>query len=178
MRLRASIIFATLETNSVNPSPEMTAYKPRMNEKGAMSRAALWGVTKAPMPFAVTVRRQFGILPRLRHVQAATPENRVPPFAIPCGDDPIGTLPMGLIIEFTQIGKILTFPIPSRIRLVQTDGRVFPEEVPPSYRGDSVGRWEGDVFVVATKTFNDDTWIWTEGRRIPISCGRRSSRPG
>lgn len=54
-------------------------------------------------------------------------------------------------------------------RLVPTDGRPHREEVPPSYRGDSVGRWEGDVFVVETKNFNDDTWIWAEGRASPHS---------
>jgi hypothetical protein len=54
-------------------------------------------------------------------------------------------------------------------RLVPTDGRPHREEVPPSYRGDAVGRWDGDVFVVETKNFNDDTWIWAEGRASPHS---------
>jgi len=54
-------------------------------------------------------------------------------------------------------------------RLIPTDGRAFRAEVPPSYRGDSVGRWDGDVFVVETKNFTDDTWIWAEGRASPHS---------
>jgi hypothetical protein len=54
-------------------------------------------------------------------------------------------------------------------RLVPTDGRPHREEVPPSYRGDAVGRWDGDVFVVETRNFNDDTWIWAEGRASPHS---------
>jgi hypothetical protein len=54
-------------------------------------------------------------------------------------------------------------------RLVPTDGRPHREEVPPSYRGDAVGRWDGDVFVVETRNFNDDTWIWAEGRSSPHS---------
>jgi hypothetical protein len=54
-------------------------------------------------------------------------------------------------------------------RLVPTDGRPHREEVPPSYRGDAVGRWDGDVFVVEIKNFNDDTWIWAEGRSSPHS---------
>ena len=54
-------------------------------------------------------------------------------------------------------------------RLIPTDGRPHREEVPPSYRGDSVGRWEGDVFVVDTRNFTDDTWIWAEGRASPHS---------
>ena len=54
-------------------------------------------------------------------------------------------------------------------RIVPTDGRKHREEVPPSYRGDSVGHWEGDVFVVDTRNFTDDTWIWAEGRSSPHS---------
>ena len=54
-------------------------------------------------------------------------------------------------------------------RLVPTDGRKHREEVPPSYRGDSVGHWEGDVFVMETKNFTDDTWMWAEGRVSPHS---------
>lgn len=46
---------------------------------------------------------------------------------------------------------------------VPTDGRAH-RVVPPSYRGDAVGHWEDDTFVVETKNFTDDTWIWAEGR--------------
>ena len=54
-------------------------------------------------------------------------------------------------------------------RIVPTDGRPHREEVPPSFRGDSVGHWEGDVFVVDTKNFTDDTWMSAEGRVSPHS---------
>jgi hypothetical protein len=54
-------------------------------------------------------------------------------------------------------------------RVVPTDGRPHRAEVPPSYRGDSVGRWDGDVFVMETKNFTDDTWMWAEGRVSPHS---------
>jgi hypothetical protein len=49
-------------------------------------------------------------------------------------------------------------------RLVPTDGRAHRDEMPPAYRGDSVGRWDGDTFVVDTKNFTDNTWISAEGR--------------
>jgi len=49
-------------------------------------------------------------------------------------------------------------------QLIPTDGREHRPYVPPSYRGDSVGHWEGDTFVVETKNFTDDTWIYAEGR--------------
>ena len=49
-------------------------------------------------------------------------------------------------------------------RLVPTDGRPHRDDVPPAYRGDSVGHWEGDTFVVDTRNFTDNTWISAEGR--------------
>lgn len=48
-------------------------------------------------------------------------------------------------------------------QLIPTDGRE-PRAVPPSFRGDAVGHWEGDTFVVETQNFTDDTWIFAEGR--------------
>lgn len=49
-------------------------------------------------------------------------------------------------------------------QIVPTDGRAHRDFVPPSYRGDAIGRWEGDAFVVEVTNFTDDTWIWAEGR--------------
>jgi hypothetical protein len=49
-------------------------------------------------------------------------------------------------------------------QLVPTDGRKHREDIPPAYRGDSVGHWEGDVFVVDTTNFTDNTWMSAEGR--------------
>lgn len=49
-------------------------------------------------------------------------------------------------------------------QLVPTDGRPHRDFLPPSYRGDAVGHWEGDTFVVEVENFTDDTWIWAEGR--------------
>ena len=48
-------------------------------------------------------------------------------------------------------------------QLVPTDGRPHRDYLPPSYRGDAVGHWDGDVFVVEVENFTDQTWIWAEG---------------
>jgi len=48
-------------------------------------------------------------------------------------------------------------------QVIPTDGREH-RPVPPSYRGDAVGHWEGDTFVVETKNFTSDSWIHAEGR--------------
>lgn len=49
-------------------------------------------------------------------------------------------------------------------QLVPTDGRKHREDQPPTYRGDAVGRWDGDTFVVDVTNFTDDTWMSAEGR--------------
>ena len=49
-------------------------------------------------------------------------------------------------------------------QLVPTDGRKHREDQPPTMRGDAVGHWEGDTFVVDVNNFTDDTWMWAEGR--------------
>lgn len=49
-------------------------------------------------------------------------------------------------------------------QLIPTDGRPHRDYLPPSYRGDAVGHWEGDTFVVEVENFTGDTWIWAEGR--------------
>jgi hypothetical protein len=54
-------------------------------------------------------------------------------------------------------------------RAIPTDGRAHGDEIPPSYRGDSVGHWDGDTFVVDTTNFTDNTWMSAEGRVSPHS---------
>jgi hypothetical protein len=49
-------------------------------------------------------------------------------------------------------------------QIIPTDGRQHRDFVPPSYRGDAVGHWEGDTFVVEVENFSDDTWMHAEGR--------------
>jgi hypothetical protein len=49
-------------------------------------------------------------------------------------------------------------------QLVPTDGRPHRDDAPPSYRGDAVGHWDGDTFVVDVTNFTDDTWMSAEGR--------------
>jgi hypothetical protein len=43
-------------------------------------------------------------------------------------------------------------------RQIFTDGRALPVDPNPTWFGYSVGRWEGDAFVVETTGFNDKGW--------------------
>jgi hypothetical protein len=45
--------------------------------------------------------------------------------------------------------------------MVPTDGRKLPADLEPSWRGTSVGHWEGDTLVITTAGFNGRTWLDT-----------------
>ena len=93
-----------------------------------------------------------------------------------CIPTAFGTLNVGLY-DVGAVGQIIATPkmvvmlteTYHGFRLVPTDGRPHRDDVPPSYRGDSVGRWEGDTFVVDTRNFTDNTWMSAEGRVSPHS---------
>ncbi len=44
-------------------------------------------------------------------------------------------------------------------RQIFTDGRKLPNDPSPSWMGYSVGRWDGDTFVVDTTGYNERTWL-------------------
>jgi hypothetical protein len=44
-------------------------------------------------------------------------------------------------------------------RQIFTDGRPFPADMQPAWYGYSVGRWEGEEFVIETAGFNTQGWL-------------------
>jgi hypothetical protein len=88
-----------------------------------------------------------------------------------CTPTAFGTLGVSLF-DVGAVGQIVQTP-KFMIMLTETyhgfqiipfDGRPHRDNVPPSNRGDAVGRWEGDIFVVDKTNFVDDNWISAEGR--------------
>jgi hypothetical protein len=93
-------------------------------------------------------------------------------------DDPYGyCLPPGTprinfgggpfrIVQTPQVTALLYETLASMtFRQVFTDGRTLPETTAPSWLGYSVGRWEGDTFVVETAGFRDGGWLDTRKAR-------------
>ena len=54
---------------------------------------------------------------------------------------------------------IILYEIHHAFRIIPTDGRPHPDDLEPSYLGDSVARWECDTLVVDVTGFNDKTWL-------------------
>jgi hypothetical protein len=49
-------------------------------------------------------------------------------------------------------------------RQIFADGRELPKDPNPTWFGYSVGRWQGDAFVVETSGFNDEGWLDNFGK--------------
>ena len=61
------------------------------------------------------------------------------------------------IVQAPKVTLIL-YEVDNLRRQIFTDGRDFPKEFGfPAYLGYSIGRWEGDTFVVESRGFNDRT---------------------
>jgi len=101
--------------------------------------------------------------------RAATMSDKDDPTLL-CKPTAFGTLSVRLF-DVGALGQIISTPDMMVFlqetfhgyQLIPTDGRPHRDYLPPSYRGDAVGHWEGDTFVVETRNFTDDTWIFAEG---------------
>jgi hypothetical protein len=67
--------------------------------------------------------------------------------------------PFPFQIVQTPTEVIFLYEYDHTVRHVFTDGRKHPEDVTLTYMGDSIGRWDGDTFVVDTVGFNEKTWL-------------------
>ncbi len=54
--------------------------------------------------------------------------------------------------------SIFLYEFDHEVRQVWTDGRPLPEDAQDTYMGYSIGKWDGDTFIVETAGFNDKTW--------------------
>ena len=70
---------------------------------------------------------------------------------------------VGQIIQTPKFVVMLTETYHG-FQIIPTDERKHRDDVPPSYRGDAVGHWEGDTLVVDKTNFSDTNWISAEGR--------------
>jgi|RhiMethySRZTD1v2_1073278.scaffolds.fasta_scaffold01398_27 hypothetical protein len=52
---------------------------------------------------------------------------------------------------------------PNSYRIIYLDGRSFPENIPPTNYGYSIGHWEKDTLVVETRGLNEKFWLDTRG---------------
>lgn len=66
---------------------------------------------------------------------------------------------------------VILYESQTMFRQIFMDGRSLPQDPQPSWMGYSVGRWEGDVLIVESSGFNDQTWL--DGSGHPHSDAMR-----
>src|SRR4029453_2969564 len=68
------------------------------------------------------------------------------------------------VVQTPALALLLYESPNSPYRTVYTDGRELPKDPNPTWFGYSIGRWDGDTFVVETSGFNDKGWLDNSGR--------------
>jgi len=97
---------------------------------------------------------------RQANFMADRPSGRCLPHSIP--DQMLIRVPLK-IVQNPGLTLILYEEF-ARFRQIFTDGRGHPPIANPAWLGYSIGRWEGDWFVVDTRGFNDKSWLDDSGR--------------
>ena len=143
-------------------TPNLTAPAPRTPD-GKPDLSAIWhtdagqrlvgeGVEVPMQPWAAAVYKE-----RLDSLARDKPQVRCLPHGVPDGML-IGSIPFKLIQ--TPGVLVVLFEECTHYRQIFTDGRTLPIEPSPTWFGYSIGKWEGDTFVVDTAGFNNDgSWL-------------------
>jgi hypothetical protein len=76
----------------------------------------------------------------------------------------LDALPYPFKIVETPGAVVILFEGFTIYRQIFTDGRALPKDPQPAWLGYSVGKWDGDTFVVDTIGINGSTWLDNAGR--------------
>ena len=133
---------------SVQPAKRTTDSSPAFMN---LENALVPGSTISMRPSAEAIYRE-----RRRVESAGRPSERCLPHSIP---DAMLIPSVPLKIVQTPGLTLILYEEFARFRQVFTDGRPFPADLNPAWMGSSVGKWEGDAFVVETRGFNDLSWL-------------------
>jgi len=114
-------------------------------------------------------------LERVRNSRKDSPLARCLPVSVPFHN----FFNLTRIVQTPALMMIMYESPNSPHRTVFTDGRDLPKDPSPTWLGYSIGRWEGETFVVTTAGFNDLGWLdsaghpQTESLRITERMRRR-----
>ena len=99
---------------------------------------------------------------------------------LPSGIPEKNNIPDGLKVVHTPDLMLFLYESRTIYRQIFTDGRPLPPaDAQPTWQGYSIGRWEGDTFVVTTTHQNGKTWLDMRGlpATAAITVTERFTRP-
>lgn len=160
--------------------PDLSAPAPKVD--GHPDLSGLWQIDPAPYPRTpndspnnnsilryMPPNTEIGMLPwaaelyqkrAFTDIGAGRPSEICLPHSIP-GQYFIRERPIRLVQ--TRLFTAMLFEQLSQYRNIYTDGRSHPEDMQPVWLGYSVGKWDGDTFVVETKGITERTWLDDSG---------------
>ena len=147
--------------NLSSPTPRTADGKPDLTglwhaENMRYNANLLPAGTQAPMlPWAADVYKH-----RVDTQGYDRPMTRCMPHGVP---DAMTVAPLPFKVLQTPNVTVVLFEEFNKYRQIHTDGRPLPVDPDPAWYGYSVGRWEGDTFVVETAGFKEGTWLDDSG---------------
>jgi hypothetical protein len=163
---------APASTKKYPPMPRAEDGKPDMTGvwQGGSNRIGSWeevnasGIGGEITPFAVTPNREKApyqpwaaakVLESFNRRGIDDPMARCLPAGVP-RTTTMGLFPMQIIQTPKQV--VMLFEVFRVFRVIPIDAK-HPDDIEPSYSGDSVGHWDGDTLLVDVIGFNDETWL-------------------
>jgi hypothetical protein len=159
-------------SGSGKPEPDMKGSAPRL-PNGKPSMSGIWSTTRRAD--ITNPRVQPGHVDQLPYTEWGKKQwDTYDPTKN--GDYAGSCLPFGFARSIygphpTQIIQdndyiVFLFEQNSMFHIVPTDGRSFTKDLPPSWFGESIGRWDGDTLVIETRNINGYAKIDTIGHPL------------
>jgi hypothetical protein len=109
---------------------------------------------REPIPFRDEARKQAQELLNRRSID--DPASRCLPQTSP-RMTPVALFPLQFVQNAHDL--VIMYEYFDEFRIIPIDGRGHPDDISPTYKGDSVGHWEGDTLVVDIVNFKPGGWL-------------------
>jgi len=181
--LAGMLVFSPLLFSQTVKQPAEAKSQSRTSVSGARHKAAapnltgLWAETRPPASAGDYWVYEFSTQePPMtpwgeEQYRAAKPSFGPNGVSIADTNDPVyhGCFPPGVPRVYLHPFPLQIVQIPGQVtmlyeydnlsRRIYTDGQPHNTDLPPTWMGDSIGKWEGDTLIVDTINFNDKTWL-------------------
>ncbi len=157
--------------NKTAPAPRLANGKPSMTgvwdntRRADVTNPAIPGFVKA-LPYTAWGKSKWDTYDSFMQTNGDYVGNCLP-FGL--SRSIYGPHPLQIIHDTDHL--VMLFEQNSMFHIVPTDGRPFTRDLPASWFGESVGRWDGDTLVVETVNINGYTRVDTAGH--PMSARAR-----
>jgi hypothetical protein len=144
--------------------PDLTAPAPKTAD-GKMDPSGLWltqgiyigDIAKDLKPGEVPFQPWAEAL--YKHRRETQSKDDPTGHCIPGGVPRSDAVPYPFKILVTPGIVVVLYEAVHSYRQIFTDGRSLPKDPNPNWLGYSVGRWDGDTFLVESAGFNDNVWL-------------------